>query len=78
MEDTVKLVKGIGGKCYGYVVDLAKKEDIYRVAKQVDQDVGRVSKQVKAFLTYHTIIMPNYSLPHRVLSVSQNNTRNLK
>ncbi|XP_028170497.1 epidermal retinol dehydrogenase 2-like [Ostrinia nubilalis] len=43
LEDTVKLVNGIGGKCYGYVVDLAKKEDIYRVAKQVEQEVGRVT-----------------------------------
>ncbi|CAG9788779.1 unnamed protein product [Diatraea saccharalis] len=43
LEDTVKLVKGIGGKCTGYVVDLAKKEDIYRVAKQVDREVGKVN-----------------------------------
>lgn len=43
LEDTVKLVKGIGGKCYGYIVDLASKEDIYRVARQVDEEVGRVS-----------------------------------
>ncbi|XP_072945111.1 estradiol 17-beta-dehydrogenase 11-like [Epargyreus clarus] len=43
LEDTVKLVKGIGGKCYGYVVDLASRDDIYRVAKQVDEEVGRVS-----------------------------------
>ncbi|KOB69183.1 Short-chain dehydrogenase/reductase family 16C member 6 [Operophtera brumata] len=34
LEDTVKLVKGIGGKCYGYAVDLASREDIYRVAKK--------------------------------------------
>ncbi|XP_045500223.1 estradiol 17-beta-dehydrogenase 11-like [Colias croceus] len=43
LEDTVKLVKGIGGKCYGYVVDLAAREDIYRVADQVRKDVGNVS-----------------------------------
>ncbi|XP_022823183.1 estradiol 17-beta-dehydrogenase 11-like [Spodoptera litura] len=43
LEDTVKLVKGIGGKCYGYVVDLASKEDIYRVAKKVEEEVGRVN-----------------------------------
>ncbi|CAH0400936.1 unnamed protein product [Chilo suppressalis] len=43
LEDTVKLVKGIGGQCCGYVVDLAKKEDIYRVAKQVHLEVGRVN-----------------------------------
>ncbi|XP_045775215.1 short-chain dehydrogenase/reductase family 16C member 6-like [Maniola jurtina] len=43
LDDTVKLVKGVGGKCFGYIVDLTKRDDIYRVAKQVDQDVGKVS-----------------------------------
>ncbi|CAK1555675.1 unnamed protein product [Leptosia nina] len=43
LEDTVKLVKGIGGKCFGYVVDLAAREDIYRVADQVKREVGCVS-----------------------------------
>ncbi|CAH4035477.1 estradiol 17-beta-dehydrogenase 11-like [Pieris brassicae] len=43
LEDTVKLVKGVGGKCFGYVVDLAARDDIYRVAKQVKKEVGTVS-----------------------------------
>ncbi|XP_013189782.2 estradiol 17-beta-dehydrogenase 11 [Amyelois transitella] len=43
LEDTVKLVKGIGGRCHGYVVNLANREDIYRMAKRVEQEVGRVS-----------------------------------
>lgn len=43
LEDTVKLVKGIGGDCYGYVVDLANREDIYRVAKKVTEEVGKVN-----------------------------------
>lgn len=43
LEDTVKLVKGIGGQCYGYVVDLASREDIYRVSKIVEQEVGKVN-----------------------------------
>ncbi|XP_004931746.1 estradiol 17-beta-dehydrogenase 11 [Bombyx mori] len=43
LEDTVKLVKGVGGKCYGYVVDLASREDIYRVAKKVEEQVGKVN-----------------------------------
>ncbi|XP_045451391.1 estradiol 17-beta-dehydrogenase 11-like [Melitaea cinxia] len=43
LEDTVKLVKGLGGKCYGYLVDLANKDDIYRTAKQVEEEVGRVN-----------------------------------
>ncbi|KAG7312159.1 hypothetical protein JYU34_001620 [Plutella xylostella] len=43
LEDTVKLVKGIGGDCCGYTVDLASRDDIYRVAKKVHEEVGRVS-----------------------------------
>ncbi|XP_049875708.1 estradiol 17-beta-dehydrogenase 11-like [Pectinophora gossypiella] len=43
LEDAVKLVKGIGGKCHGYVVDLTNRDDIYRVAKKVHEEVGRVS-----------------------------------
>ncbi|KAJ0174587.1 hypothetical protein K1T71_009695 [Dendrolimus kikuchii] len=43
LEDTVKLVKGIGGKCFGYVVDLSNREDIYRVAKKVEKEVGAVN-----------------------------------
>ncbi|CAB3230934.1 unnamed protein product [Arctia plantaginis] len=43
LEDTVKLVKGIGGKCYGYTVDLSNREDIYRVAKKVEEELGRVN-----------------------------------
>ncbi|KAJ2945692.1 hypothetical protein O0L34_g532 [Tuta absoluta] len=43
LEDAVKLVKGIGGKCHGYVVDLTNRDDIYRVAKRTSEEVGRVS-----------------------------------
>ncbi|XP_063626083.1 estradiol 17-beta-dehydrogenase 11-like [Cydia splendana] len=43
LDDSEKLVKGIGGDCYSYVVDLTDKEDIYRVAKKVHEEVGRVS-----------------------------------
>lgn len=53
LEDTVKLVKGIGGKCYGYVVDLASREDIYRVAKKVEDEVGRVCNDT----TYETHLL---------------------
>lgn len=43
LEDAVKLVKGIGGKCHGYIVDLTNRDDIYRVAKKVNEEIGRVS-----------------------------------
>ncbi|KAI8439537.1 hypothetical protein MSG28_013284 [Choristoneura fumiferana] len=43
LDDTEKLVKGIGGECYSYVVNLADKDDIYRVAEKVHKEIGRVS-----------------------------------
>lgn len=43
VEETVGLVKGIGGKAYGYKCDLSDKEDVYRVAKKTQQEVGDVS-----------------------------------
>ncbi|CAH1168111.1 unnamed protein product [Phyllotreta striolata] len=43
VDETVGLVKGIGGKAYGYRCDLADKEDVYRVAKKTQQEVGDVT-----------------------------------
>ncbi|XP_060523276.1 estradiol 17-beta-dehydrogenase 11-like [Cylas formicarius] len=43
VEETVSLVKGIGGIAYGYKCDLADKDDVYRVAKKTQQEVGDVT-----------------------------------
>lgn len=43
LEETVKLVQAIGGTCYGYVCDLCDREDVYKKAAIVKQDVGKVS-----------------------------------
>lgn len=43
IEETVKLVEGVGGKCYGYKCDLADKEDVYKIAKKTTQETGDVS-----------------------------------
>lgn len=52
LDDTEKLVKGIGGECYSYVVNLADKDDIYRVAEKVYKEIGRVSYFYVSVLRY--------------------------
>lgn len=42
IEETVNLVKSAGGICYGYVCDLCDREDIYKKAEQVKEEVGKV------------------------------------
>ncbi|XP_070534812.1 epidermal retinol dehydrogenase 2-like [Ptychodera flava] len=42
-DETAEQIKQLGGKAHSYVVDVTKKEDVYRVAKQVTQEVGDVT-----------------------------------
>ncbi|XP_044272425.1 estradiol 17-beta-dehydrogenase 11 [Tribolium madens] len=43
VEETVELVKGIGGVAYGFKCDLADKEDVYKIANTTRQEVGEVT-----------------------------------
>ncbi|RZB39963.1 estradiol 17-beta-dehydrogenase 11, partial [Asbolus verrucosus] len=43
VEETVNLVKGIGGVAYGFKCDLADKEDVYKIASLTRQEVGEVT-----------------------------------
>ena len=43
MEETVKLVQAAGGTCYGYVCDLCDREDVYKKAALVKEEVGKVT-----------------------------------
>lgn len=42
VEETVKLIKAQGGRCYGFTCDLTDREAIYRVANDVKKTVGDV------------------------------------
>lgn len=42
----MKLVKGVGGTCYGYVCDLCDKEDVYKKAKILQEEVGKVKDAI--------------------------------
>lgn len=37
------MVEAEGGKCKGYVVDISKKEEVYKAAEVVRKEVGDVS-----------------------------------
>lgn len=47
IEETVKLVQASGGTCYGYLCDLCDREDVYKKASILRNEVGRVSKNRK-------------------------------
>lgn len=43
IEESVKLVKAAGGNVYGYKCDLTNREDVYKVAEKVREEVGQVT-----------------------------------
>lgn len=43
LEETVSLVKGIGGKVFAFKCDLANREDVYKVAKKTQEEVGDIT-----------------------------------
>ncbi|XP_012270301.1 short-chain dehydrogenase/reductase family 16C member 6 [Orussus abietinus] len=43
IEETVKLVQAAGGTCYGYVCDLCDRQDVYKKAQVLREEVGKVS-----------------------------------
>ncbi|EFN82867.1 short-chain dehydrogenase/reductase family 16C member 6 [Harpegnathos saltator] len=43
IRETVKLVQAAGGTCYGYVCDLCDREDIYKKAIIIKEEIGKVT-----------------------------------
>lgn len=43
IDETVKLVQASGGTCYGFICDLCDREDVYKKAALLRQEVGKVS-----------------------------------
>lgn len=43
LDETVHLIKGLGGVAYAYKCDLADRDDVYRIAKKTEEEVGNVS-----------------------------------
>lgn len=43
IDGTVEQVKSLGGNAYGYVCDITNRECVYKIARQVEKEVGNVS-----------------------------------
>lgn len=43
LDETVKMIESMGGFCKGYVVDISKKEEVYKAAEEIKNNVGDVS-----------------------------------
>lgn len=43
LDETTKLVQSIGGYCKSYVVDISKREEVYKAADQMRNEIGDVS-----------------------------------
>lgn len=43
IDETVKQVKSLGGRCNGYVVDISKKEEVYKAGDVIRKEIGNVS-----------------------------------
>lgn len=42
ISDTVALVKSRGGVAFGYVCDITDREMVYKMARTVEKEVGKV------------------------------------
>jgi len=47
LADITEEIKAAGGKCYPYYCDITNKEEVYRVAKAVQIEVGNVSEKLQ-------------------------------
>lgn len=47
LENTVQEIRRDGGKCWGYYCDITSREEVYRLAKTVQIEVGSVSETKK-------------------------------
>lgn len=61
IDETVKQVKSLGGRCNGYVVDISKKEEVYKAAEVIRKEIGNVSI-LKFKLFYQYTINLTYKL----------------
>ena len=43
INETIEMVEECGGFCKGYVVDISKKEEVYKAAEVITHEIGDVS-----------------------------------
>lgn len=58
IDETVRVVRAIGGTCIGYKVDISKKEDVYSAADAIRRDAGNVklTYAIRVFAYFYLII----------------------
>lgn len=49
IDETVKIVQSLGGFCKGYKVDISNKDQVYKYADLVREEVGEVSAALISF-----------------------------
>jgi hypothetical protein len=65
LVDVAEEIKAAGGKCYPYYCDITNKEEVYRVAKTVQIEVGNVREKLKTcknLTCYNRRIIPEGGL----------------
>jgi len=60
IAETVEIVEEAGGYCKGYVVDISKKEEVYKAADVIREEVGDVSTQRIYILTFNIYLFICY------------------
>lgn len=43
IDETCKIITSMGGFCKGYVVDISKKEEVYKMAEEIRNRIGDVT-----------------------------------
>ena len=49
INETIEMVEECGGFCKGYVVDISKKEEVYKAAEVITHEIGDVSRLLLFF-----------------------------
>ena len=46
LDESVKIIESMNGWCRGYIVDVSKREEVYKAAEDIKANVGDVSTHV--------------------------------
>ena len=44
LDESVKIVESMGGWCRGQIVDISRREEVYKAAAEIKNNFGDVSK----------------------------------
>lgn len=55
IDETCKIINSMGGYCKGYVVDISKKEEVYKMAEEIRNRIGDVSFRIFCTIFYCSV-----------------------